>query len=310
MTIHNKYTSTGIRIFVGAVFVASALLKYISIDVFDLYIFEHNLFSVSITETLTRLLITAELVLGILLVFNIHARFAYYSVIAFLTGFTIYLLLLPWLFDVDINNCHCFGTAIVLSRTESIIKNVILLLCMVFVSPKFSTYKKWHTWVMIALGVVTLAVFMVISAPNYLYTIVHKDKIQIDIPVYESALLNSGKEAEFTNGKQIICMYSAGCRFCKHSALKLHLIMKHHQLPEDQIKAIFWSGTPDSIIHNFFADQKIPTLDYTTFRVDTFLMVTSGSMPLLLFSDNGTIVGRSNYITLNEKQVLEFFKPE
>ena len=307
MNIHNKYASAAIRIFVGVVFVTSAILKYISIDIFDLYIFEHNLFSVSVTETLTRLLITAELVLGILLIFNIHARLAYYSVIIFLAGFTLYLIFLPWLFDVDITNCHCFGTAIVLSRTESIAKNIILLLCMVFVSPKFSTYKKWQTWVMIALGVITLSIFMIINAPNYLYTIVHKDKIQIDIPVYESALLNSGKEAEFTDGKQIICMYSAGCRFCKRSALKLHLIMKHHQLPEDQVKAIFWSGTPDSIIHNFFAEQKVPVYEYTTFRVDTFLTVTSGSMPVLLFSNHGTIVEKSNYITLNEKTVVEFF---
>jgi hypothetical protein len=307
MNIHNKHASNVLRIIIGLVFVASAILKYISVDIFDLYVFEHNLFSVSVTETLTRLLITVELVLGILLIINIHAKLVYYTVLSFLAGFTVYLFLLPYLFDVVIVNCHCFGTAIVLSRGESIFKNVILLLCMVFVSPKFYTYKKWHTWVMIALGVVTLTVLMVINAPNYLYVMVHKDKIQVDVPVYESALANSGKETEFTDGKQIICMYSAGCRFCKRSALKLHLIMKNHQLSEERVKAIFWAGTSDSIISNFFAEQKIPLLEYTTFRVDTFLTVTSGHMPLLLFSDNGIIVQKANYISLNEQEVVEFF---
>ncbi|MCL1849872.1 MAG: DoxX family protein [Bacteroidetes bacterium] len=310
MRSDNKYLSTVLRIFTGLVFVASAILKYISIDLFDLYIFEHNLFSVSVTETLTRLLVTAELVLGILLILNIHVRLAYYCALGFLAGFTIYLLLLPRLFDVDIINCHCFGTAIVLSRTESIAKNVVLLLCLFFVSPKFSTYKKWHTWVMIALGIITITVLMVVNAPNYLYSIVHKDKIQIDVPVYESALLNSGKEVEFTDGKQIICMFSAGCRYCKHAALKLHLIMKNHHLSEEHVKAIFWTGTPDSIIHNFFAEQRMPLIEYTTFRVDTFLTVTSGSMPLILFSDNGTIVQRYNYISLNENRVVDFLKSE
>jgi uncharacterized membrane protein YphA (DoxX/SURF4 family) len=305
-----KYLSTVLRILTGLVFVASAILKYISIDLFDLYIFEHNLFSVSVTETLTRLLVTAELVLGILLVLNIHARFAYYCALGFLAGFTIYLLLLPWIFDVEITNCHCFGTAIVLSQTESIAKNLFLILCLIFVSSKFSTYKKWHTWIMIALGIITLTVLMVVNAPNYLYTIVHKDKIQIDVPIYESALLNSGKEAEFTDGKQIICMFSAGCRYCKHAALKLHLIMKNHHLSEEHVKAIFRAGTPDSIIHNFFAEQRIPLIEYTTFRVDTFLTVTSGSMPLIMFSDNGTIVQKYNYISLNENRVVDFLKPE
>jgi len=308
MIIHNKYISNVLRIIIGLVFVASAILKYISVDIFDLYVFEHNLFSVSITETLTRLLITAELVLGILLVANIHARFVYYSVLFVLAGFTVYLFLLPYFFDVDITNCHCFGSAIVLSRWESIGKNVILLFLLIFVSPKFSTQKKWHTWATIVIGVVTLIVFMVLNAPNYLYTLVHKDKIEVDIPMYESALVNSGKEAEFTDGKQIICMYSAGCPYCKRAALKLHLILKNNQLPEDQIKAIFWSGTPDSVIHSFFTEQKIPALDYTTFRMDSFLYITSGSMPVLLFSDNGTIVQRSNYISLNDEEVIEFLK--
>jgi uncharacterized membrane protein YphA (DoxX/SURF4 family)/thioredoxin-related protein len=310
MKLHNKYLSVTLRIFVGLAFITSAILKYISIDVFDLYIFEHNLFSVSITETLTRLLITAEFVLGILLILNIHARLAYYSVITFLLGFTIYLLVLPCFFDVDITNCHCFGTAIVLSRTESIVKNAVLLICLIFVSPRFSTYKKWHTWVMITSGVVTLTVFMVISAPNYLYTIVHKDKIQIDIPTYQSALFNNNKTTEFSDGKQIICLYSAGCRYCKRAALKLHLIMKNNQLPETQLRAIFWAGTPDSVISNFFVEQKMPLPEYTTFRPDTFLTITAGAIPLILFSDNGTIVQKSNYISLSENKVVDFLRSE
>jgi uncharacterized membrane protein YphA (DoxX/SURF4 family) len=310
MTIHNKIASTILRIFIGLVFIASAILKYISVDVFDLFIFEHNLFSITITETLTRLLITAELLIGIMLVFSIHLRIAYYTAMLFLIGFTIYLFLLPWLFDVDIQHCHCFGEAIVLNRTESILKNIALLICLLFVSPKFSTLYKWETWVMLGLGAVIFIVFMVINAPNYVYTMVHKDKIQIDIPTYESALSNSGKQAEFTNGKQIICLYSIGCQFCRRSAMKMHLIVKNNQLPEDNIKAVFWSGTPDSLIYNFFSDQKIPPIEYTTFRVDTFLKITDGVMPIILFSDNGTITHKMNYISLNEKEMVHFLSSE
>ena len=308
MNIHHKTVSTILRIFVGLVFVASSVLKYMSMDIFDLYVFEHNLFSISFTETLTRLLIAAECVIGILLIFNIHARLAYYAALSLLAGFTIYLFLLPYFFDVDITNCHCFGKAIVLNRTESITKNIILLACMVFVSPKFSTYKKWQTWVMAGLGVIALAVFMLISAPNYLYTMVHKEKIQIDVPMYESALSNSGKEAAFTDGKQIICLYSVGCKYCKRSAAKLHLIMKNNRLSEENIKAIFWGGSPDSLVHNFFSEQKISLPEYTTFRVDTFLTVTDGHMPVILFSDNGKIVHKANYISLSEKDVVGFLK--
>jgi len=308
MNIHHKIVSAILRIFVGLVFIASAILKYFSIDIFDLYVFEHNLFSTSVTETLTRLLITAECVVGILLIFNIHARLVYYTALSMLAGFTVYLFLLPYLFDVDITNCHCFGKAIVLNRTESITKNIILLACLVFISPKFSVFRKWENWVTIALSIIAFAVFMVINTPNYLYRMVHKEKIQIDVPLYESALQNSGKEKEFTDGKQIICLYSVGCKFCKRAAAKLHLIMKNNQLSEDKVKAVFWSENPDTLINNFYSEQKIPLPEYTTFRVDSFLNVTYGRMPVILFSDNGTIVHKANYITLNEKDVLNFLK--
>jgi len=308
MKLYNKYISLGLRIFVGLVFITSAILKYISIDIFDLYVFEHNLFSISVTETLTRLLITAELVLGIMLIFNLLARLVYYTAITFLAVFTIYLLILPYFFDVNIMNCHCFGEAIVLNRAQSIGKNIILLLCFIFISPKFYVHKKWKAWIAIVLGIVTFITFILINAPNYLYTIVRKEKIQIDIPLYESALFNSGRETGFTAGKQVICMYSAGCKFCKQAALKLHLILKNNQLSEAHVKAVFWGGTTDSLIHNFFCEQKIPLPEYTTFRVDTFLNITSGSMPVLLFSDNGTIVRKANYVTLSEKEVVGFLK--
>jgi hypothetical protein len=159
---------------------------------------------------------------------------------------------------------------------------------------------------MLGLGAVILIVFMSISAPNYVYTMIHKDKLQIDIPTYESALSNSNKKTEFTDGKQIICMYSTGCQYCKRSAMKMHLIVKNNQLSEDRIKAVFWGGTPDSLIYNFFSDQKIPMIEYTTFRVDTFLRITDGIMPVILFSDNGTIIHRANYVTLDEKKVIDF----
>jgi len=306
MKIHNKKVSFVLRILVGLAFMASAILKYISIEIFDLYIFEHNLFSISVTETLTRMLIAAELVLGIMLIFNICAKLAYYATLSLLVAFTLYLIILPCCFDVDITNCHCFGEAVIFNRTESIIKNIILLLCLLFVSPKFSTFRKWEIWILITLSIITLSILMLINAPNYLYSMVRKEKTQIDMPMYKSALLNSNKEEEFTHGKQLICMYSVGCKFCKRAALKLHLILKNNQLPEDNVKAVFWGGTPDSIVNKFFSEQRIPLPEYTTFRVDTFLFITDGRRPVILFSDNGTIVHSESYVTLSEKAVVGF----
>ena len=308
MNFNNKYISIVLRTFVGLVFVTSAILKYLSVDTFDLYVFEHNLFSVPVTETITRLLITAEVVLGVMLVFNLYARFVYYAVLFFVAGFTAYLFLLPVLFDVNISHCHCFGEAIVLTRTESIIKNVVLFVCLLFVSPRFYTRRKWETLLTAVLCAAIFSAVMVVKAPGYLYTVVHREKIQIDVPLYETALRNSGKEKRFTDGKHIICMYSASCKYCKRSAMKLHLLLKNNHLSTNNIKAIFWSDASDADINDFFSEQNLLLPEYTTFRADTFLLITNGRMPVFLFSEHGTIVHQANYITLNEKDVVDFFR--
>ena len=125
MLIKNKYVSHTIRILIGCVFIASAILKYLSIDTFDLYIYEHQLFNYAITAILTRLLIAAEFALGIMLIGNILIKFTYFTTFLFLAGFTVYLFLQPLLFDVDLSNCHCFGDKIILNHTQSIIKNIV-----------------------------------------------------------------------------------------------------------------------------------------------------------------------------------------
>ncbi|MDR0368662.1 MAG: DoxX family protein [Bacteroidales bacterium] len=306
MIFQNKIISLILRIFVGLVFIASAILKYISIDIFDLYVYEHNLFSIPTTETLSRLLITAELVLGIMLVVGIQVKTAYYACLCFLGGFTLYLFLLPYLFDVDIQNCHCFGEAIVFNRTQSIIKNIILMVCLLFVSPAFYPPRKWEMRVLIPVAAVSFIVFMTINAPNYLYTIVHKDKIRIDVPIYEAALQNSGHEEEFTQGKQIICMYSPWCTYCRRTALKMNLILKNNHLSDDNVKAIFFAGIPDSSITKFFTLQDIKPLEYITFRADSFLMITEEKIPVILFSDEGNIVKKADYLSLKDKDVVDF----
>jgi uncharacterized membrane protein YphA (DoxX/SURF4 family) len=307
MIFYNKYLSTILRILAGLIFTTSATLKFMSIDAFDLYLFEHNLFSVPLTETITRLLIALEAIIGILLICNIYTRYVLYIALTTLSIFTIYLILLPALFDIDTTNCHCFGEKIILTRVESIIKNLIIIISLLFVSPRSSIRKKWHLTFTTTTCIIILTVAAVIKAPGYLYTIVHKEKIKINIPLYQQALKNSGKQKNFTHGKQIICMYSVHCKYCKKAALKLHLILKNNNLPNNT-KAIFWSSASDSDIQNFFSPKNLPPLEHTSFRVDTFLSITNGIMPIFLFSDNGTITHAAKYISLNENDIKTFLK--
>lgn len=115
------------RIVVGLVFVASATTKYVSIDAVDLFIYEHQILSWEVTTFVTRLLISIEAFVGLMLILGIYARQIKLLSIIVLILFTSYVLLKPLLFNVDSSNCHCFGTVLLLNDTQTIIKNLILL---------------------------------------------------------------------------------------------------------------------------------------------------------------------------------------
>jgi len=120
------------RIIVGLVFVASAITKYLSIDAVDLFVYEHQIFSWEVTTFVTRLLIVVEVYIGLMLIIGIYARQVKWLSIIMLVLFSIYVLLKPILFNVDNENCHCFGTVLLLNNTQTLIKNVILLLISYF----------------------------------------------------------------------------------------------------------------------------------------------------------------------------------
>lgn len=120
------------RIFVGLVFVVSAVTKYISIEAVDLFVYEHQILSWDITTFATRLLVVIEAFIGFMLLLGIFPKQVKWSSIVLLFLFSVYVLLKPLLFSVDSENCHCFGTVLLLNDNQTLIKNIILLLISYF----------------------------------------------------------------------------------------------------------------------------------------------------------------------------------
>jgi len=310
MLIKNKYVSHTIRIIIGCVFIASAILKYLSIDTFDLYIYEHQLFNYAITAILTRLLIAAEFALGIMLIGNILIKFTYFTTFLFLAGFTVYLFLQPLLFDVDLSNCHCFGDKIILNHTQSIIKNIVLMLLLLLVNIDFYKWRKYELPIFIALAIVTTTAFMLINAPDFIYKKLFDSNVRIDVELYESTLQSTTKYNDFTSDDMLICMYSNKCKYCKIAAGKIDEIIKQNNIGTDKVRCVFWGTNDSTEIKNFFIECKIEALDYTVIPVTNFLAITNGKMPVILFSEKGKITQSVNYTGLSEKDIVTFLRKE
>lgn len=306
----NKVISHSIRLSIGCIFVLSAVLKYLAIDVFDLYIYEHNIFNLAVSSTLTRLLIAAEFSLGILLITNILMRFTYVTTFVFLISFTVYLLLQPYLFNVQLDNCFCFGDKIVLNHMQSIIKNIVLLLFLSVVNVKFYKKRKFELPVFFVIALLSVTGFMVLNAPDYLYTKLYHSEVRIDEPLYEKALKDTDKYTSFTSGKKLICMYSHQCKYCKNSIVKIDRICKGNAISSEHIKCVFWNVADSNEINMFFVTNNVDILEYTIFSVDDFLKITHGQMPVILFSDHGKIIKSLQYAGLTEHDIIQFLSKE
>ena len=111
---------------VGCVFIIAAVLKLISIDEFEIYIYSFDILSFLLTTFVSRIIIVGEFILGLFLILKINYKFIWKTSLIILILFTLFLIYAA-IFRED-SNCHCFGDLVELNPLESIIKNLILIL--------------------------------------------------------------------------------------------------------------------------------------------------------------------------------------
>ena len=114
-----------IDIIIGSVFIIAAILKLISIDEFEIYIYSFNILSFFLTTFVSRIIIAAEFALGLLMILKINYKITWRIVFITLILFTLFLIYTA-IFRQD-SNCHCFGEIIQLNPIQSIVKNLILI---------------------------------------------------------------------------------------------------------------------------------------------------------------------------------------
>lgn len=156
------------RIILSFLFVFGAVSKLVSMPFFDGMVAElllgkdyfNNPSEMIGVQWLTRILVSAELVLGIALLQNKwFKKLVLPATMAMLILFTIHLFYEGFrqVNGFTEGNCGCFGDVLPMTNLESIIKNVIGILAGIFVWIKFKTEDVFSSWIGPAfLGLVTL----------------------------------------------------------------------------------------------------------------------------------------------------------
>ncbi|MBQ0089110.1 MAG: hypothetical protein KBT27_07245 [Prevotellaceae bacterium] len=279
-------------------------LSYI-ID-FEIYIFSFSLFSFDISSIAARILVAFEITLGIWLLSTIKILAANIIALATLVAFSIFLIW-RWAMN-DMSSCHCFGEPIQMSPRISLLKNgiLILLLCIGWKGHSMRILKKsGYILILLLLAVFSIFIFMV-KPPDFYYRIGASAETSV-IPENWIGL----SEGKFY-GKKIICLYSTECKHCRRCSEKITGIILRHGIPEESVRNIFMhlsnndKDAINSFYHNYGHDLAIP---YIILDTEKFLSITNGGMPVILITENGTVLKEYNYLTLDEKEIAGLMSP-
>ncbi len=315
-----KYFLVFLSIATGALFLYSAWTKVLPIQPFEYTMVEYLHFPWLLATLAARFMVGLEAALGGLMVLHLFGKQKWVLRVAFwlLVAFSVYLVWL-WITAGDDVNCGCFGDAIWMSPSASLLKNGVLLAIVWLLQryhhgihfPRYNTITATLLAVGIALPFVLFPV--TVSHPDWL----KKGGYKIDLaplyhPVRDTVATDTLKTVSYpavpsmdlTKGKHIIAFLSPTCEHCRIAARKMSLMRaENKELPFFMI-----IGGVASDLTEFWKVTKAQNIPYMRLHRDPFLQYTQGMFPLILWVDNGTVVAKSTYNTLSQQAVEQWLK--
>ncbi len=277
----------------SGVFFYSGYSKIYSDNAFDNFqwtFLDLGISSITLAGIFARVMIGLEFMLGIFLLGHIFLKkFTYPAVIAILTFFIIYLLVVI-LKQGNSGNCGCFGDKLAMKPLTAIWKNLIMIavtVLLMFIYP-VKPYKYQEYVIM----VFALAAFSMpfILQPVYSGTQPEAMSKPIDLDLlykYEPA-----PAVDLRKGKHIIAFMSLTCPHCKKAAYLLQII--HSQHPEIPMYMVL-DGS-EQYRKKFFDEthaEHVPFLLYH--HIEEFEQLAGPSVPSIVWVNNGQIEYKSKY---------------
>lgn len=294
-----------VKILLGLFFLVSAVLKFLAMDSFEIYIYSFHFFSLNASFMIARLAIILEVILGIGLISNTLHKVYWWGSLAMLTGYT--LLLLYALYIGRTDSCHCFGDFIQLDPKQSLIKNgvLIFIFLMIYNSEELETPLRWPFFFLNIMAS-TIAVF-VISPPDN-YTPNYNPEHVVQMELFEETL----NQPPFVNmnlreGKKVLCFFSTSCEYCKMAARKLSLMQRFYGFPAKNITCVF-VGTSLGVAR-FYKEVGSPAYRYILCDdIVKVLEIIDGNVPVIVFMENGEVVHEYGFRNMREDEIKAFFE--
>ena len=339
-----KLIKDTLRIGIGGMFVIAAILKLMSIDEFEIYIYSFNVLNFLLTSFVSRIIIAGEFILGLFLILKINYKFTWNATMIVLILFTLFLIYTA-IFRND-TNCHCFGQLVELSPVESIIKNVIAMILLSIdkwtnlkppsskfnaQSSKFkvqssklkvqsSKFKvqssKLKVQRSLLIAISTLLIVFVVSPPDVIYNKIYSEEKEISSYVLQESFddivkINFENDTIVLDSTAVLetrernLMIAIVSSGCKYCHLGVKkLSMIMKRKGTDTENVNVFIWGSDDGILNFIKETDTEDLSYWKINPRQAIEITYGRFPVFIWLEDGEIVDIGDF--RNITKTLEF----
>lgn len=182
---------------------------------------------------------------------------------------------------------------------------VLTIVAVLLVSP-CPGLKRW--WVTALLALAPLVTIFILSAPDswlpaeqqqpYDQNMLYR-QMQGDGPLNDSHVLQ---------GRRVVALYSSSCHYCQMAAEKIGTMQQRDALPDSLFVNVFPLAKRDGVSHSpmFYAASLSPHFYELNLPADTFLYITRGRFPLVLFMEDGKVQRVIDFRDISEKDLKQF----
>ncbi len=290
------------RLLLGLTFVLSSVLKFMSLEGFESYLFSFDVFSLTICSYGARLLLFGEMTLGLLLMTTLYKRFVEWVALGVLVVFSIFLAFL-WIVGND-GNCHCMGETFEMPPQLSLLKNAFLLLLLYFSTWSLQLNIPWRRTFLSLLFISSFVYAFILKLPFGLRT---ERPIHFDEQLYQNLAMTRPALQEIQKKDfAVVCFFSVKCIYCKHAMRKLQVLLDN--CPKASAQWVVW-GTELGLA-KFKEDTNITTQPYFFLDPRELMPITGNRIPILLFLQKGKIVGKMSNGSFDDEKAWRLMNEE
>ena len=292
----------------GIVYIASACLKFVSVDFFELTLVETGFFNWDMAPWMAMVIIGVELFLGVLFLLNMRLKeITPWFSLGLLICFSAYLLLV--LFSKgNQENCNCFGSFFAMNPAQSLVKNILLIgVNIILIRYKAGIIWKKPVWIVTGILIVAFVIPATVNSLNIAVTreaIRNSEDGKVNLNLLYAASSSIMASFDLRKGRKIVVFLSTTCESCILTAYKFQLVKRKNAA----IPICFILTGPIASIPRFMAETKSYNIPHSLMLKRDFISIAGTQVPVILFLKDGLVDRKINYLDIDQQDIENWLK--